>query len=199
MFPESEMTGELELVVPLLPKEVLIQLIAQSLGANPDMISIHDYDALVTSDQQVQRNEGSMNRRLFSSYKVHYSVWTNEGTAESMLAHGICNALFLFSASLSQIAPSAQLVGANCTGVISRPAGEDWQEIDGVFMLRYVCVLVCAYARSHALGCVFTRFSPLVSAYMRDSPPDLVHRVIFSSILLSTPRYAWSAAQGRTP
>jgi hypothetical protein len=149
VFPESEVTGELELGVPLLPKEVLILLIAQSLGANPDMISIHDYDALLTSDQQVQRNEGSMKRRLFSSYKVHYSVWTNEGTAESILAQGLCNALLLFSASLSQIAPGAQLAGANCTGVNSPPA-ENWQEIDGVFMLRFVCACVraCAIARA---------------------------------------------------
>jgi len=121
---------------------------------------------------------------------VHYSVWTNEGAAESILAQGLCNALLLFSASLSQIAPGAQLVGANCTGVSSRPAGEHWQEIDGVFMLRCVRACVCACAIARARMRVHSVFSPGVCLHAtftaRSCPPGhlLVNSTIDSQICL---------------
>ena len=129
MFPETEVKGKLELGGTLLKKEDLIQLIAQSLGADPDLISIDDYDALLASLQQARRRLGQMQRRVLSSYQVTFSVWTNAEMAEKLQANGLGSAMSNISAILSQIAPTAQFVGATSTGVNSRLPGEDWQEV----------------------------------------------------------------------
>ena len=164
VFPETEVKGKLELGGPLLKKEDLIQLIAQSLGADPDLISIDDYDALLASLQQARRRLGQMQRRVLSSYQVTFSVWTNAEMAEKLQANGLGSAMSNISAILSQIAPTAQFVGATSTGVNSRLPGEDWQEVEGAYLLKFVCVYTRTCLR--VCVCAFVR----LSTYLPSAP-----------------------------
>ena len=108
-------------------------LIAQALGADPDLVAIDDYESLAESLAAFRRRQSS--KRASSPYEVKFKIWTGAEQAQKMQKVGMSSALSNFTKVLAQIAPQAQFIGAGTTDVVSRLPGEKWEEVSGVFTL----------------------------------------------------------------
>jgi len=113
----------------LLVEEDLVLLIAASLGADPTMVAIHDYDSLAQRRRRPSQRAGG-------TYEVTFSVFTNSAKAEELQAVGLSSAMSNFSQMLGQLHPSAMIIAAISKGVTSSLPGEDWKEFGGAFMLQ---------------------------------------------------------------
>jgi len=135
VFPAAELQGEVLLKGPLPAQEVLIQLLAQTLGQEEDLVTLIDYDTLVESASAARRKKRRQNEAVTVIFR---SFAFTEAEADDMLAGDACSTGFSDASErlASLLGSNSTQFSAACLGVKTKLVGEDWEEFEGVFRIK---------------------------------------------------------------